>query len=119
MVKPGYDYGLGYSNTLSRLAPEWPAKLTVSAWVMLPSGEASAKLVTEVKSGATNSPGLLWEGLDLNKAVKVYNKWQYVEQTITLPETAKPNSRLLVYLWCADSKQPVYLDDLKISLAAK
>ncbi|MDQ2794058.1 MAG: hypothetical protein M3Y12_08625 [Bacteroidota bacterium] len=112
---PGYDFSLGYNNQLSRLAPEWPGKLKVSAWVLLPNDQAAAKLVMEVKSGATTSAGLLWEGLDLTKAVKSYNKWQYVEQTITLPETAKPTSRLLVYLWRADSKQPVYLDDLKIS----
>ena len=117
MAAPGNDYSLGYSNILSKLSSDWPGALTVSAWVLVPNDQAAAKLVTEVKSGATNSVGLLWEGLDLAKVVKSYNKWQYVEQTITLPEAAKPTSRLLVYLWRADSKQPVYLDDLKISRA--
>ncbi|GAB3861109.1 hypothetical protein GCM10028822_40080 [Hymenobacter terrigena] len=115
-VSPGHDYSLGYSNTLERFSPDWPAKITVSAWVLLPNDQANAKLVTQVKSPNAGSD-LVWEGLELNKVVKVYNKWQHVEQTITMPEAAKPDSRLLVYLWRADSKEPVYLDDLEISLA--
>ena len=114
-VGPGYDFGLGYSNPLSRLASEWPGKIKVSAWVFVPSNQEAGKLVTELKTGDANSKGLLWEGLDLAKAVKSYNQWQYVEKVVALPEAAKPSSRLLVYLWRAESKQPVYLDDLKIS----
>lgn len=117
MAAPGKDYSLGYNNTLSKLSPTLPAKLTVGAWVLVPSSQAAAKLVTEVRSAGANGASLLWEGLDLTKAVKVFNKWQYVEQTIAMPAAAKPDSRLQVYLWRADSKAPVYLDDLKIALA--
>lgn len=117
VVSAGHDFSLGYNNALSRLAPEWPAKLTVGAWVLVPNDQAVARLVAEVKGPGPNGPGLLWKGLDLAKSVKAYNEWQYVEQTIALPATAKPASRLLVYLWRADSKDPVYLDDLTIFLA--
>lgn len=121
MVGGGHDFSLGYNNTLSRLAPAgWPARLRVSAWVWLPSEQAAAKLVTEVKGAGAHAPGLLlWEGLDLPQAVKVTNQWRHVEQTITLPPTATANSRLLVYLWRADSREPVYLDDLQIALAGQ
>ncbi|GGG44414.1 hypothetical protein [Hymenobacter glacieicola] len=119
MVGPGKDFSLGYMNALSRLSPEWPGQLTIGGWVLLPSEQAAAKLVTEVKGPTDKDPSLLWVGVDLAKEAKGYNKWQYVEQTITLPTTAKPDSRLLVYLWRADSKEPVYLDDLKITLAGQ
>lgn len=117
MVSSDYAYSLGYNNTLGRLSPDWPAKLKISAWVLLPSDQAAAKLVAEVKSADTQASNLLWQGLELPKAVKTYNAWQYVEQTIVVPNSAKANSRLLVYLWRADSKVPVYLDDLTIALA--
>lgn len=117
MVSSDYEFSLGYNNALSRLSPDWPAKLTISAWVMVPNDQAGAKLVTEIKSSNKQESNLLWEGLELNKAVKLYNQWQYIEQTITMPTAAKPTSRLLVYLWRADSKASVYLDDLKITLA--
>ena len=117
LAGPGRDYSLGYSNALSRLAPDWPGTLTVGAWVLVPNEQAAAKLVTEVQGAGASGTSLLWQGLDLTKAVKVFNKWQYVEQTVALPATAKPNNRLKVYLWRAESKSPVYLDDLQISLA--
>ncbi|HEX8657841.1 MAG TPA: hypothetical protein VF690_09920 [Hymenobacter sp.] len=117
MVSAGHDYGIGYNNTLSRLSPEWPAKLRVGAWVLVPNEQAAAMLVTEIKRPTDNGPGLLWKGLDLAANSKGYTKWQYVEQVITLPTTAKPTDRLLVYVWRANSKDPVYLDDLTISLA--
>ncbi|MCA8832422.1 carbohydrate binding domain-containing protein [Hymenobacter pini] len=116
MIGPRHEFSLGYSNLLSRLAPDRPAKLAIGAWVWLPSDQAAAKLVTEIK-GLEGGPNLLWEGLDVAQAAKVHNKWQYVTQTITLPPAAGPNNRLLVYLWRANSPQPVYLDDVSISLA--
>lgn len=116
-VSGGHDFGLGYSNTLARLAPEWPARLTVGAWVLLSGEQATGQLVMEIKNPGTATANLLWEGLELAQHVKVFNKWRYVEHTITLPAAARPDSRLLVYLWRANSRQPVYLDDLTISLA--
>lgn len=114
-VSAGHDYGLGYSNELSRFSPNWPAKIKVGAWVFVPDEQAAGKLVIEVKAAGSNNAGMLWEGVELAKDVKVYNKWQYVEHIITTPATAKPNSRLLVYLWRAASTQPLYLDDLVIT----
>ncbi|MDF7812735.1 hypothetical protein [Hymenobacter sp. YC55] len=116
VVAPGQDYSLGYSNELGKLSPNWPSKITVGAWI-LSAGQTSAKMVIEVKPGNDNRPPLVWEGVDLSKAVTTFNKWQYVESTITMPAAAKPTSLLKVYLWGASTRQPVYLDDLKISLA--
>ncbi|RPD46156.1 hypothetical protein DNI29_14205 [Hymenobacter sediminis] len=117
MVGPNHEFSLGYSNPLSRLAPDWPGKLTIGAWVYVPNEQATAKLVVEIKKTNSASANLFWEGLAITQPVKVYNKWQYVEHTVTLPPAATANSRLLVYLWRADSRQPVYMDDLSISLA--
>jgi hypothetical protein len=114
-VSAGHDYGLGYSNELSRFSPNWPAKIKIGAWVFVPDEQAVGKLVVEVKAAGSTDASLLWEGVELTKAVKVYNKWQYVEHVITTPVAAKPNSRLLVYLWRAGSNQPLYLDDLVIT----
>lgn len=116
-VDGAHEFSLGYNNSLSTLSPEWPGKITISAWVLLLDEQHAPKLVAEVKGPGNSGPSLLWAGLDLGQQAKVSNKWYHVEQTITLPETAKPNSRLLVYMWRADSQQPAYLDDVQISLA--
>ena len=117
LVGPGHEFSLGYNNILSGLAPQWPARLKISAWVFIPDAQATAQLVTEVKSADATRPGLLWEGVKLTDQVKAYGQWRRLEHTITLPATAKPDSRLLVYLWEADQHLPVYLDDMEISLA--
>ena len=118
LVGPGHEFSLGYSNTLSQLAPAaWPGRLRVSAWVLVPGPRAAAQLVTEVKGAGSQGARLLWKGLDLATVVKAPNRWQHVEQIVALPAAATANSRLLVYLWRASSPEPVYLDDLQISLA--
>lgn len=115
-VRPGLDYGLSYNNFLGKMSPNRLGKIKVTAWVYLPSAQAAAKLVTEIKdpTRATDNQ-LLWQGLDLAKAVKKYNEWQQVTQEITLPAKAAATSRFQVYLWRADSGQPVYLDDVTIA----
>lgn len=117
MVGPGQEYSLGYSNELSKLSPDWPAKVTISAWVLIPNRQAAAKLVAEIQDPNGNRQNLLWEGVDLSEVVTTYNKWQHIEHTINMPIVARPTSLLKVYLWRANSNQLVYLDDLKISLA--
>ena len=114
-VRPGHDYSLGYSNLLSQMTPDRPTRLRISAWVQQTGSEPSPKLVTELKS--PQGGGLLWEGLDVGTVAKVPGKWYQVTQTVTLPATAAPDSRLLVYLWRADSTTPTYLDDLEIAPA--
>ena len=115
-VGPGHDYSLGYDNPLNQLAADRPARLQISAWVQQTGTGPSPKLVTELKSAANSR--LLWEGLDIGPLTKVPGKWYRVEQTVTIPATAAPDSRLLVYLWRADSTTPTYLDDLQIATAA-
>ncbi|MDU0370688.1 hypothetical protein ACFPAF_09815 [Hymenobacter endophyticus] len=116
-VDAEHEYSLGYKNTLSQLASDYPPKLTIGAWVFVPNAQAKAKLVTEIKSPDQPGSGQLWEGVDLSTAVSVFNKWQYVEQTITVPATAGPQSTLQVYVWRDQTKVPVYVDDMRISLA--
>jgi hypothetical protein len=118
MVGPGQEYSLGYSNELSKLSPDWPARLTISAWVLLPNKQAAAKLVAEIQEPNSRRQSLLWEGVDLSEVVATYNIWKYIiYYTINALAIARPTSLLKVYLWRANSNQSVYLDDLKISLA--
>ncbi|HEX8657840.1 MAG TPA: carbohydrate binding domain-containing protein [Hymenobacter sp.] len=114
-VQPGFDYSLGYSNALGKLVDHRPEKLTISAWVLVPNDQANARLVIEIKDPA-NSQGLLYDGTELRTVVKEFNNWQRIEKTITVPATAGATSNLVIYMWRADSRDPVYLDDMQIRL---
>jgi hypothetical protein len=111
-VRPGIDYSLGYSTILSKITSSRPQKLTIKAWVMLPGEQANSRIITEIKD--PDKPNLLYDAFELRTVVKKYNEWQQVEHTIAVPSTVSANSRLLVYLWRADSNEPVYLDDMQI-----
>jgi len=111
---PGNEFSLGYNNQLQNLSPEWPAKLTISAWLFVPDEKTTAKLVIEVKNSTANKPNLLWEDVNLADKVRLLGKWQHVEHIITMPDDARPDSRLLVYVWSANAQHPVYMDDLQI-----
>lgn len=115
VVKPGSDYGLGYGNVLSKLSGTRPAKIAVSAWVLVPNKDAGAVLVTEIKDPATNKT-LLWAGLDCGKQVKKFNEWQKVEKTIDIPAEATAASRIQIYPWRGGGGQPVYVDDVEVRL---
>ena len=116
VVKPGMDYGLGYGNLLSNFSVTRPNKITVSAWVYLPSKQAEAVFVTQITEPATNKV-YLWDGISLAKEVKKFNTWQKIEKTITIPAEATATSRIQLYPWRGNSGQPVYIDDVEVKLA--
>jgi len=116
-VRPGVDYSLGYGNILGKMSATRPEKLKLTGWVFVPSAQASAQLVVEIKDPAkTTDNGLLWQGIDLKKEVKKFNEWQQVEKVITIPANANATSVFKMYLWRSDSNLPVYLDDLTLTL---
>lgn len=116
-VRPGQDYSLGYSNVLGKMSASRPEKIKLNGWVFVPSAQAGAKLVVEVTDPTRPTDNtLLWQGIELNKKAKKFNEWQEIEEIIPLPATAKATSRFKLYLWRADSAQPVYLDDIALNL---
>jgi hypothetical protein len=115
-VRPGVDYGIGYSNALGKMSVSRPEKVKLTAWVFVPSAQVSTNLVVEVRDpGAAQA--LLWQGIDLKKEVKKFNEWQRLEKVIIIPNTAKPDAIFKMYLWHAGGEQPVYLDDVTLTAA--
>lgn len=115
-VNSANEYAGGYGSLLGKMSPTRVTKLTYRAWVFVPSKDAAASIVAQVTDPATGKV-LFWDGQDLSKAVKKYNEWSEVSKTISLPAEATYNSKLSVYLWRANSSQPVYLDDLQVAKA--
>lgn len=111
------EYSLPYSNLLGRLRDTPLRKIKVSAWVFLPTAQAAATLVMEVTDpAAPAAKPLLWEGIKLSEAVKTYGKWTQVSSVLTLPASADASKKLSIYLWRTGGSQPVYLDDLAVSV---
>lgn len=114
-VGPDAEYSLGYDILLGKLSPSKLKKIKVTAWGMLPNGHAAATLAVILTDPATpDAKPLMWEGLDLNKEIKTYNKWVKLEKTITLPENASYAHRFTIYLWRTEATETAYLDDILV-----
>ena len=110
-----HEYSLSYHAPLGRLHDTRIKKIKVSAWAFVPTG-GSASLVTIVANpSAPNEKPLLWEPMELGKS-NAFGKWVEVSKVMTVPETAAATSTLTLYLWRSGSTQPVYLDDLRVTL---
>lgn len=111
-----HEYSLGFNALLGQLHETRISKIKVSAWVFVPSAEAKAALVTAVSTpGAPSDKPLLWESLDLSQTKEI-NKWVEVSKVVTLPANTAPTNALVLYLWRTSGNQPVYLDDLRVTV---
>lgn len=117
-VRPGIEYSLGYSNTLGQMSETRPRHLKLSAWVFVPAAQlASAQLIAELTNPRPPAAGtLVKQTVDFKKEITKFGAWQHVEKVIDIPPTATANSVFKLYLWRAGSGQPVYLDDVALSL---
>ncbi len=115
-VDPGHDYSLGYKAMLGQLHETRIKKIKVTAWAFVPTADAKASLVVTVGNpDPANDKPLLWDALELNNASTV-GKWAEVSKVVTIPDKALPISPLGIYLWRTGGGQPVYLDDLRVTL---
>lgn len=115
-VAPGCEYSIGYTNPLGKLSATRLKKITIAGWVWLPSKDAKAKLVVTFDN-INPDKNLKYDALDLAPTANKFGSWVEVTKTIEVPIEASYNTQLKVYLWRADSSQPVYLDDLEIKKA--
>ncbi len=113
---PGLDFSMGFGNQLGKISSTRINKIKVHAWVYVPSGDATATLVVEVKN-AGEDKNALWEGIGLvdEGKSKGYNKWIEVERTLTMPESINYNSQMAVYLWRTGGSLATYMDDVEIT----
>ena len=115
-VDPAHDYSLSFGAPLGQLHETRIKKLKVTAWAFVPTADATASLVTAVSNPSTpDAKPMIWEALELNKPGSV-GKWVEVSKVITLPENTVPTSKLGFYLWRTGGNQPVYLDDLQVTV---
>lgn len=114
-VGPEAEYSLGYDILLGKLSPSKLKKIKVKGFAYLPNSRVGATLVTVI-TDLTN-PGaqpIKWEGLDLAKEVKTYNKWVEVEKVVEIPDNASYANKFTIYLWRTNPSEVAYFDDISI-----
>ncbi|UOQ98178.1 carbohydrate binding domain-containing protein [Hymenobacter sp. 5317J-9] len=115
-VDGNHDYSLTYKVPMGELHDTRVKKIKVSAWTFVSAADAQAALVAAVGNPADPNKPLLWDATDLNHS-HTPGKWVEINKVLTVPATASPASTLGVYMWRTGGTKPVYLDDLKVTIA--
>lgn len=129
-----HPYSATFRATLGSLSPQRPRRLTLSAWVWVPTWQDDARLVLEIKNAdatktilskhiflSTTGPFADWKKVSRSFDIPSYpdadldNDSTISCCTDDLPANIHHNYRLLVYLWNGSARQPVYTDDWELT----
>lgn len=111
------EYGLTFANTLGELHEVRVKRLKISAWVFVPSAQASALFITHGGDAQPNAKPLIYNILDVVKAVDGnYGQWVPISKILELPDAVIYSTNIGFYLWRpSPSPESVYLDDLTVT----
>lgn len=108
-------YSFTYRTSLGALCPgHRPRRLTLSAWVWVPSFEDDAVLVASLNNPSDPDHPLFSKYVYLNDS-GAFGAWKHVSRDLDLPEGIHSNTQLVIYLWKVNATQPVYADDLQLT----
>ena len=116
-VDPQHPYSPTFRADLGQLCPNHrPRRLTLSAWVWVPSYSDEAMLVAAISNPGDLDHPVLHKEVFLNDS-RPFRQWKLVSRDIDLPSTLviSSKSQLVIYLWNAGASAPVYADDLLLT----
>ncbi|QJX46931.1 hypothetical protein HMJ29_08290 [Hymenobacter taeanensis] len=114
-VDPAHEYSMTYSVVIGQMSPRKVKKIKLSAWVFLPSENTKAILGVQIVDPDQGYKEVFGDGVKM-ETVKEYNKWVQVEKVMELPETLAPTHNLKLFLWRAAAVDPVYVDDVRLTI---
>jgi hypothetical protein len=114
-VDKDHEYSLTYDVALGKMSPRKVKKIKLNAWVFLPSENTKAILGVQVIDPDQGNKETFGDGLKM-ETVHDYNKWVQIEKEMELPESLAPTHHLKLFLWRAAAVDPVYVDDLRLSI---
>lgn len=113
-VDQSREFSLTYEAPLRQVVGFQPRSLEVEAWVFLTDDNSTGELGVQITDPVHNEKQLFGDGINLQEAAKVHNKWVKVSKSISLPDSLNPDQHLKVFLWRSNATSPVYLDDISI-----
>jgi hypothetical protein len=108
-VDQATEFSLTYLNKLVRLSPQRFDKVRLTGWGFL-TAPGAASVVFQI-TGPDQST-VFYDKIDITEV----DAWQRVSKVMTLPAVLNPTDQVRIYLWRAEAKAPVYLDDVKLSI---
>ena len=114
-VDPQNAFSFTYRSSLGALCRgHRPRRLTLGAWVWVPSFQDNAVLVMAVSNPGDPDHPILSKYVYLNDSGP-FGQWKYVSRDVDLPAEIHSNTQLVIYLWKVNAREPVYADDLRLT----
>jgi hypothetical protein len=110
------EYSVGFNKMLGEVSSKRPKKIKVEAWVFVPSKETGAATLAFTVNNPQGGDALLWDGIKLAEEVDDFREWEHVEKEFKLPDNIQVTNTISSYLWRSGATEPVYVDDMKISI---
>ncbi len=114
-VDRDHEFSLTYDMPMGQLS-HTPIKVVhLEAWVFMVNYKATGSLNLQIMEpdGLHQVHG---DDLKLREVVNTFSKWVMVSKDFVLPAGLKPEQHLRVYMWRADAREEVLLDDVKLSI---
>ena len=114
-VDPQHPYSPTFRAALGKLCPTHrPRRLTLSAWVWVPSYQDQAVIVAAIANANDLDHPIFRKNIYLTD-IGPLRKWKQVSRDLNLPPDIRANSQLTIYLWKSNANEPVYADDLQLT----
>ena len=114
-VDQANEYSFGYDKLIGQITTKKPKKLKLEAWAYIPNKQEGGAQLVFVMTRPANNQQIIWEGIKFEDTHE-FKEWTKVNKEINLPDNIEISDRVQVYLWRAGASQPVYIDDLKLSV---
>lgn len=115
-VDAQHEYSPTYRAEMGQLCAHRPRRLTLGAWVWVPSAAADAVLVLSIANPDNLDHPVFHKNVYLTNSGP-YGQWKYVSRDMDLTGDVYINSKsqLVIYLWKNDATQTVYADDIQLT----
>lgn len=113
-VDAQHQYSPTYRIELGQLCGHRPRRLTLSAWVWVPSFKEEAVIVVSISTPGDPYHPIFRKDVYLTDGGP-FQQWKYVSRDLDLPAGIHANNQLVIYLWQANATEPVYADDLRLT----
>ena len=113
-VDKDHEFGVTYEMPLGKISDHKIKAMHLEAWVYLPNAQA-AVVGTQIIDPAQANKAVGGDGIKLEE-VKTFNKWVKVEKDMPMPDFINSAMKIRVFLWRGLATEPVYMDDIKMSI---
>lgn len=113
-IDKDHEYSAAYHMELGQLSTHRPRRLTLSAWVWVPSQADDAFIVFTISNPANLDQPVYQKYVYLTNSGP-WQQWKYVSRDLDLPTEIYSHSRVAIYLWRSAAKGAVYADDFRLT----